>query len=145
MEAQSAMIFDKSLQFSDSQALTGTSLVASTDHLDLGQDRDIGPGTPLWLVVVSKAAPGGTSPTLTIAIETDSASNFGTKKTLASSGAIAGANFGLGAMHVIPWPFTNERYARVAFTPGGTSPTFTVDAFLTNQPPPNWQALPDAI
>lgn len=139
------MIFDKTLQFSADQALTGTSLVASTDHLDLGQDRDIGPGTPMWLVVVSKVAPGGTSPTLTIAIQTDDNSGFSSATNLVTHPTIAGAAFGVGAMVVIPWPFTNERYNRVAFTPGGTSPTFTVDAFLTSQPPPNWQAYPDGI
>lgn len=139
------MIFDKTLQFSADQALTGTSLVASTDHLDLGQDRDIGPGSPLWLVVISKAAPGGTSPTLSIKIQTDDNSSFSSAADLVTHPTIAGANFGVGTMVVIPWPFENERYNRVAFTPGGTSPTFTVDAFLTNQPPPNWKAYPDAI
>ena len=137
------MINDKTLQFSADQALTATA--ASTDHLDLVQDRDIGPGTPLWLVIVSKAAPGGTSPTIAISIETDDNSGFSSAATLTTHPTIAGANFGLGTMVVIPWPFENERYNRVKYTLGGTSPTFTVDAFLTNQPPPNWKAYPDAI
>lgn len=137
------MIFDKNLQFSADQALTATA--ASTDYLDLGSDRDIGPGTPLWLVVVSKAAPGGTSPTIAVSIETDDNSSFSSAATLATHTTVAGASFGLGEKIVMPWPFTNERYNRVKFTLGGTSPTFTVDAFVTSQPPPNWQALPDAI
>ena len=137
------MIFDKTLQFSANQALAATA--PSTDHLDLGSDRDIGPGTPLWLVVVSKAAPGGTSPTITISIESADNSGFSSAKTLVESGTLDAAAFGAGAMHVIPWPFTNDRYNQIKYTLGGTAPTFIVDAFLTNQPPPNWQALPDAI
>ena len=137
------MIFDKTLQFSTDQALTATA--ASTDHLDLGSDRDVGPGTPLWLVVVSKVAPGGTSPTIAISVETDDNSSFSSAATPLAGPTIAGASFGVGVMAVIPWPFTNERYNRVKYTLGGTSPTFTVDAFLTNQPPPNWSAYPDAI
>lgn len=45
----------------------------------------------------------------------------------------------------MPFPHTNERYVRAKYTLGGTDPTFTIDAFLTSQEPPNWQALPDAI
>lgn len=137
------MIFDKSLQFSADQALTATA--ASTDHLDLGSDRDIGPGTPLWLVIVSKAAPGGTSPTIQISVETDDNNSFSSVTSLLASPVLSAAQFALGTLYAIPWPFTNERYNRVKYTLGGTSPTFTVDAFLTSQPPPNWQAYPDAI
>ena len=137
------MIFDKTLQFSADQALTATA--ASTDYLDLGSDRDVGPGTPLFLVVVSKVAAGGTSPTIAISIKTDDNVSFSSAATPLAGPTIAGASFGAGAMHVIPWPFTNERYNRVKYTLGGTSPTFTVDAFLTSQPPPNWQAYPDGI
>lgn len=137
------MINDKTLQFSADQALTATA--ASTDYLDLAQDRDIGPGTPLWLIVLSKVAAGGTSPTIAISIETDDNSSFSSATTLLTDATRAGADFGAGAMAVIPWPRTNERYNRVKYTLGGTSPTFTLDAFLTSQPPPNWQAYPDGI
>lgn len=137
------MIIDKNLQFSADQALTATA--ASTDYLDLGSDRDIGPGNPLWLVILSKAAPGGTSPTITPSIETDDNSSFSSVATLATAPTVAGASFAAGTMIVMPWPFDNERYNRVKYTLGGTSPTFTVDAFLTSNPPPNWKAMPDAI
>lgn len=137
------MIFDKTLQFSADQALTATA--ASTDYLDLSSDRDIGPGNPLWLCIASKAAPGGTSPTIAISIETDDNSSFSSAVTALAAPVLSAAQFALGTLYVIPWPFTNERFNRVKYTLGGTSPTFTVDAFLTSQPPPNWQAYPDAI
>lgn len=135
------MIYDKHLQFSDSQALTATA--ASTNHLDLGSNRDIGPGTPMWLVVQSRAAPGGTSPTIAISIETDDNAGFSSASTIYTHPTITGANFASGTRVVIPWPFENEQHNQIKFTLGGTSPTFTVDAWLTSQEPPNWQALPD--
>lgn len=137
------MYVDKRLSFAEDQALTATA--ASTNTVDLKADTDIGPGEPMWLVVVSKVAPGGTSPTIAISIETDDNSSFSSAATVLTDATIAGANFGAGTIRAIPWPQTNERYNRVKFTCGGTSPTFTVDAFLTNQEPMNWKAMPDGI
>ena len=137
------MISDKNLHLSDAQALTATAV--STDHMNLGSDIDIGPGSPLWLVVQSGAAPGGTSPTITISIETDDNSSFSSATTIYTHTTIAGANFALGKRVVIPMPFENEQYMRVRYTLGGTSPTFTVSAHLTAHEPPNWKAYPDAI
>lgn len=137
------MIIDSLLAFSDSQSLTATA--ASTNSIDLSSDRDIGPGEPLWLVVTSEAAPGGTSPTLAISIETDDNSSFSSATTLATHTTLAAADFGAGTKVVIPWPMTNERYCRVKYTCGGTSPTFTVSAWLTSQEPTSWVAQPDAI
>ena len=137
------MIIDKRLSFSEDQALTATA--ASTNTVDLKADTDIGPGERLWLVVVSKVAPGGTSPTIATSIETDDNSSFSSAATVLTDETIAGASFPSGTIRAIPWPATNERYNRVKFTLGGTSPTFTVDAFLTNQEPMNWKSMPDGI
>jgi hypothetical protein len=136
------MISDKTLQLSTDQALTATA--ASADFIDLGSDRDVGPGEPLWLVVQSKAAPTGTSPTIAISIETDDNDSFSSAATLVSMPAITGANFAVGTRVVIPFPYENERYVRAKFTLGGTSPTFSIDAFVTNQHPPKHVAYPDA-
>lgn len=137
------MINDKTLQFSADQVLSASG--ASTDYLDLGSDRDVGPGTPVWLVIVPKAPPTGTTPTIAPSIQTDDNAGFASPETVASLPAIAGAEFAAGRPTVIPWPFTNQRYCRVYYTLGGTTPGFTVDAFLTSQPPPSWQAYPDGI
>ena len=136
------MIIDKALQFSADQALTATA--SSTDYLDLGADRDIGVGNPKYIVVTSKAAPGGTSPTIAISIETDDNSSFSSATTLLTHATIAGAAFASGTRAVIPVPFTNERYMRLKYTLGGSSPTFTVDADITSEHPPVHQAYPDA-
>lgn len=137
------MIHDKNLVFSKDQAIGATA--ASTDYLDLGSDRDIGPGEQLWLVLISKAAPGGTSPTLAIALETDDNSSFNSPTSLWASGTLAAAALAAGTMIVVPFPWTNERYVRVKYTQGGSdTPTHVMDAFLTNQHPPAIVAYPDA-
>ena len=135
------MIIDKRLQVSSAQALTATA--ASTDVIDLGAAAAIGPGEPLWLVVVARVALAGTSPTLAIAIQTDDNSGFSSATSLVSSQTLTA--LAAGAKVVLPMPFTNERYLRANFTLGGTTPTCTVDAFFTNQDPTSWVAMPDAI
>lgn len=139
------MIFDKRLQVSADQALSGTSATASTDVIDLGSDRDIGPGEPMWCVLVFKAAPGGTSPTLALKIQTDDNSGFSSASDLFTSPTLTAAQMAAGTQHVFPMTMTNERYLRASTTMGGTSPTSTVDIFFTNQHPRNWAAYPDAL
>lgn len=139
------MIIDKRLQVSADQALTGTSATASTDVIDLGSDRDIGPGKPMWWVLVFKAAPGGTTPTFTFKQQTDDNSGFSSASDLFTSPTLAAADMAAGKRHVFPMAFTNERYLRASYTMGGTSPTSTVDCFLTDQDPANWTAQPDGI
>lgn len=140
------MIIDRRLQVSALQALTGTSLVPSTDVIDLGQaNRLIGPGDPLWWVIIARTGLAGTSPTLAIAVQTDDNSGFSSVATLLTHPTLAQAAFVTGTRIVIPMPHTNERYLRLGYTMGGTTPTSTVDAFLTNQEPASWAAFPDAI
>ncbi len=138
------MYIDKRLQVSSDQALTASA--ASTDVIDLGSDRDIGPGEPMWLVVAVKEALGGTTPTIKVEIETDDNVNFSSAAKIAASPTFSGAAaFPAGKMVVIPMPYENERYLRAYFTLGGTSPTAKVDAFFTNQEPRSWMAVPDAL
>jgi hypothetical protein len=127
------MILDAQNLYSDAQALTGTSLVASTNIIDHGADRNLGLGTPMAVLVTIDVAAGGTTPTLTIAIQTDDNASFsspttvtGTTSALAAAALTAGAKF----VYVLPADTTMERYSRVAYTPGGTSPTVTVTAAL---------------
>lgn len=135
------MFIDKRLQVSADQALTATA--ASTDVVDLSSDRDIGPGKPMWLVVVAKTGLGGTSPTIAVSIETDDNSSFSSATSLISTATLTA--FATGQRIVLPMAFANERYIRAKYTMGGTSPTATVDAFFTSQDPANWTAFPDPI
>lgn len=135
------MYIDKTLRFSASQALSGASGTASTDVIDLGGDRDITAlGNPVYLVVVVEAS-GGTSPTLQVVLQTDDNSSFSSPTAIYTGPALAQAT---NRAQVIPFPHTNERYLRVAYTQGGTSPTATVSAFITDSPQA-WVATPDGI
>lgn len=137
------MFIDKRLQVSSEQALTGTA--PSQDVIDLGLQRLIGPGDPLWWVIVARIGLAGTNPTLNIDVETDDASNFPSPAVLQSYPQLAAAGFVTGTRLVIPMTFTNERHLRLKYTLGGTTPSATVDAWLTNQDPTSWRAYPDAI
>lgn len=138
------MIIDRRLQVSALQALTVTA--PSTDVIDLGsQLRLIGPGDPMWWVIAARVGLAGTAPTLAIAVQTDDASGFASPVTLLTSDTLAAADFPAGKLVVLPMAFKNERFLRLNYTLGGTTPTATVDAWLTNQDPQTWMAQPDAI
>lgn len=140
------MIIDRRLQVSALQAISGTEAVPSTDVIDLGAPRLIGPGDPLWFVVVARAGLGGTSsPTIKFGVQTDDADSFGSPTLLGEHPPIAAGVFVAGARFVLPMQFTNERFLRLLYTMTGTAPTATIDAWLTNQDPTTWRAYPDAL
>ncbi|MCO1435445.1 hypothetical protein L0Z13_11285 [Burkholderia multivorans] len=138
------MIIDSLLEFSRAQALTATG--ASTNIIDLGSDRDIGPGQPLWAVIAVQVAADNTTgdETYSIALQTDDNAAFSSPTTIATV-APAAAAMTAGARFVIGMPFANERYLRLNYTLGGTTPSVTLNAFLTDQEPASWQAYPDGI
>ena len=134
------MTIDKSLRFCDSQALSAASGTASTDTLDFGADRDFTAlGRPLYIVVVIQAS-GGTSPTLQVVVQTDDNSSFSSPTALYTGPAVPQTQ----RTQIIPFPHENERHMRLTFTQGGTSPTATVSAFVTDDPQA-WVATPDGI
>ncbi|MCA8065499.1 Bbp16 family capsid cement protein [Burkholderia sp. AU38729] len=135
------MYIDSLLEFSRAQALTASG--ASQNIIDLGSDRDIGPGRPLWIVVAVAAAAVGTG-TYQIDLETDDNAGFASPTKIASVSPAAAA-LAAGARLVIGMPFANERYLRLNYTLGGTTPGVTLNAFLTDQDPASWQAYPDGI
>lgn len=120
------MMLDSFLQLSDAQALTATA--ASTNHINLGSDRDMGKGEPMALVVTVGVALAGTSPTFQVAIQTDDNSSFSSATTLQSSETFTA--LAAGDKVVVPLGHTNEQYLRANYTLGGTSPTVTVDAYF---------------
>lgn len=124
--------------FSDSQALTTTA--ASTNIIDLGATgtvigapaalvRDIGKGNPIPIIVNFDVAAGGTSPTLDIAVQVDTVENFASPTTVATATQVAGGAAGDSVYLDVYLPEgTNQRYLRINYTLGGTSPTYTVTA-----------------
>lgn len=131
------MIFSIEQTFSAGQTVTTTG--PSTNVIDLGATgtvvkgpvalvRDIGKGEPIAIWIQLDADAGGTSPTLDVALQVDSDPAFGSPKTVATAPQIAGGSAGdRVAIHYIP-EGTNERYLRLNYTLGGTTPTYTVTA-----------------
>lgn len=139
------MIIDRSLQVSRQQALSGAGAAASTDVIDLGSLRLVGPGEPIWWVIAARVGLAGTAPTLTIAVQTDDNSGFSSPATLLTSAQLAAADFATGARIVLGMVFNNEKFLRLNYTLGGTTPSATVDAWFSNQHPTLWSAFADAI
>lgn len=124
------MILDRENAFSIAQALSGSG-GASTDLIDLSQVRQIGMGKDLYLVLTIDVAAAGTSPTLSVAVQTDDNSSFSSPATALTSPTYTGAQMVASTQFVLPLPQIGfERYLRLNYTLGGTSPTVTLSAHL---------------
>ena len=126
------MIFDRTLLFSNAQAITATA--ASTDIVDLmttgaayGHDaalvRDLGTGQGIPLLIQA-VEDFNTLTSLTVTVQVDDNSGFSSAKDVMST-TIALANLKAGrtfAITVIP-PGANERYMRINYTVTGSNPS----------------------
>lgn len=113
------MIIDKHTELCSAQVLTATA--ASTDYWDQGVAQDRGYSEQLFLHVhvpttLDSAAEAAT---LTIELQCDSDSGFGSPKKLLLTDAIAEASLVQGFERFIPIPpGLDERYVRAYFTVG---------------------------
>lgn len=133
------MIIDYNLQLSDAQSVTADA--ASTNVIDLGADRDIGPGEDMKIVVSFDVAMGGSSPTLAVSVQTDDNSSFSSASTVQTSRTISAA--AAGDKLVMGLPDTNERYIRLNYDVGGSNPTMTVSASIVKDAQ-QYYAYPDS-
>lgn len=119
------MYVDGDLLLSNAQAVTTTA--ATTNYLPLGGAFFIGRGEPVAMVVTVDVAADFTTgnETYAFSIETDDNTSFSSATTLASR-TIAAGSLTAGSLHVVPFPYTNERYIQGRITTGGTTPTITV-------------------
>lgn len=126
------MLVDAQLLFSNTQAVSADA--ASTNIVDLGIARNLFDGEPLAVVVIVDTAADGTTTdeTYEFQIETDDADSFGSPTDLLVH-SIGYASLTAGSKHVLPIPVgaAVERYLRVYYNVGGTSPSVTVTTFLT--------------
>jgi hypothetical protein len=110
------MLFDAKLLMSNAQAVTATA--ASTDVIDRGDTKDVGKagGIPLLVQVVETF---NLLDSLSIAIQTDGDSAFGSPKTLATVTVLL-ADLKAGyQLPVITLPQGCERYLRLNYTVNG--------------------------
>lgn len=118
------MIVDKLTRVSDAQAITTTA--ASTSYYDRGSAADAGPGKNVKIACnIGTAFASATS--LTIALQTDSDSAFGTVVTLWSSAAIAKAALTASTKINVPGLIGGcKRYLRMNYTVSGTENAGTI-------------------
>ncbi len=129
------MILDSLLMFSDAQAVT--SAAGSTNTIDTSEIRDLGTGTPLYVVVVVTTAmtDSGSDSTLTVALEGDSTDSFTPDATrslfIIPALSAAGATF-ISPLHPAGAPEA-LRYLRLKYTPNdGDLSAGNFSAFLTD-------------
>lgn len=122
------MILDAQHLFSDAQALTATA--ASTNLIDFGSDRNIGIGEPMAVVVTVDTALAGTSPTINIAVQMDDSAAFSSPVSVVTSQTYSALAQGAKVVIPIPPDTSGERFCRLNYTLGGTTPTITVTAAL---------------
>lgn len=124
------MIIDAQLLFSDSQALTATAV--STNVIDLSSDRNVGIGKPLAIVIVVDVALDRTTgdETYAVTLQTDDNAAFSSAATV--TGPVSLLQYTVGSRFVIAIPpnIDTERYLRLNYTLGGTTPTGTLTAFI---------------
>ena len=118
-------IVDVEGEFSDSQALTATA--ASTNLIDLGVDRDMGRGVAMCAMITVEVAADFTTTdeTYEFQFQTDDNDSFSSPTTLTTI-AIAAASLTAGSVHILPLSLFNDRYIRMNYVLGGTTPTVTV-------------------
>ena len=116
-------IMDKSLLFSDRQAITATA--ASTNLVDLGAARNFKGGemVPITIAITESF---NTLTSLTISVETDDNAAFSSATTVMTFPTITLTNLQAGdpqpPPYHIPWQVA-ERYLRLKYTVVGTDPT----------------------
>lgn len=120
------MFIDKKQSFADGQALTATAV--STNVIDLGVDRNIGPGESMAVMVSSSVDAGGTTPTLQFEIQTSNNENMSSSTVIGTSEEVT--SLLAGQKITLPIGVSNERYLRLNLITTGTSPTHTIDAYL---------------
>lgn len=123
------MYVDAQQQYSAAQVVVATAV--STNAIDHSSDRNIGIGEPM-VVVVTVVSGAVTAGTLTITVQCDTTSAFGSPVVVATSPALATATLVAGFKYVIPIPpdLLFNRWSRLNYTIV-TITTVTLTAWLT--------------
>jgi hypothetical protein len=146
------MIIDKNALFSDAQVLTSTGV--STNSFDAGNPAtrgQIGAGHPLFAVVTLPSAPDFTTgdETYKAQLITSTSASL-TSPTVLAERAFPVAAIPAGTRVAMGVPQDGvKRYLGMNYVLGGTTPTLTVTAFLTdevpNEAPGNSSAYSSAV
>jgi hypothetical protein len=121
---------DNLLKLSDSQALSATA--DSTNVIDLSSDRDVGKGEAMALVinVVVAADVASGNETYEFQLESDSTAGM-SSSTIVAGGTVDKALLIAGSTFAFPIGTINEQFLQGVFTLGGTTPSVTIDAWVS--------------
>jgi hypothetical protein len=122
------MFVDNEHVFSDAQALTGTAV--STNTVDLLVDRNLGIGEPMAVVVTVDVALDGTTGDETYQVDVQTGSTTNPTTVIASRTLTRGDAAGTKYVIMLPADGSADRYLRLNYALGGTSPSGTLTAFL---------------
>lgn len=124
-----------------SQGQVVTAAAPSTNVIDRGAGgiplggpsefgRDLGRGRPVPLVVQLDADAGGTNPTLDVTLQVDDDEAFASPRIVGAAPRVVGGSAGdrVGLFYVPE--DTDERFFRLHYDVGGTSPSYTITAGL---------------
>ena len=132
------MFLDAQNLFSDAQAVTITAV--STNVIDLSQDRNIGIGEPMAVLITIDVAAdvANADETYQFDLQTDATDAFGSPTVIASQAfttAQATTDLLVGARVVLPVrkDLSAEEVLRLNYTTTGTTPSVTVTAALLPQ------------
>lgn len=137
-------ILDSRLELSSAQALTASA--DATNVVDLTQTaRQVGAGKPLFVHfnVTVAADFSTTDETYSFGVATGASATLGTvlaTRTILATTLVAGFNFSIQ----VPQDGV-LRYLGVEYVLAGTSPTITVDAYVSDQEAYSWASTADAI
>lgn len=124
------MYIDSRLELSNKQELTVAG--PSTNVIDVGEPRKLGPGQPMYVVLQTDDV---VAADVTVTVQTASAEDFTGSEDIAS--VLVPAATAAGQRFVIGFPYSNKRYLRLNY-----SAAITATAWLTSQEPQSWEAYP---
>ncbi|NHC63181.1 Bbp16 family capsid cement protein [Paenalcaligenes suwonensis] len=127
------MYIDSRLELSTKQVVAAAG--PSTNAIDVGEPRKLGPGQPMYVVVQTDAV---VAADVTVAVQTADAAGFAGAADIAS--VLIPANTPAGARFVIGFPYTSKRFLRLNY-----DAAITASAWLTSQEPQSWESYPAQV
>lgn len=124
------MLLDAQLQFSASQSITVDAV--SQNVIDLGTARQIGVGKAMAILISVEVGADATTgdETYSFELQTDDNAGFSSQTTLFDQD-IPRAALTTGKVQFVVLPSSRiERYIRINFDVGGTTPSITVSCWL---------------
>lgn len=153
-------LIDKRLEMADGESVAGSAGVALIgDQIDLDVARDVGIGTPLYVVIqcATSIITGGAAGTIKFQLVSDASASIATNGdatvhfdtgTFVTDGDDANELDAGDLIAVFPLPRQGNAYERflgILATIATTTVTAgAINAFITEVPPSGWTAYPDA-